>query len=86
MTPSRFTWNPAIMNRSANSHAPTASILNMIMPMILGVDAFCPFRCLPSGIMPPISLFSRPTRCGLIRFYRRIYEAAPVTLYERRGG
>lgn len=36
--------------------------------------------------MPPTSLFVRPTRCGLIRFKRRIYGIAPAALCERRGG
>ena len=36
--------------------------------------------------MPPTSLFVQPTRCGLIRFYRRIYGIAPASLCERRGG
>lgn len=30
--------------------------------------------------MPPTSLFVRPSRCGLIRFYRRIYGIAPIAL------
>ena len=76
--------NPPTKISRANIHTPIARIRNMTIPIVPGIDTFRLAWRSP-GIMPPTSLFVQPTRCGLIRFYRRIYGIAPIALCERRG-